>query len=126
LDFFVRGGGLQAGTFEHLYIAITPGENLKEVFSGRIHLIQQHEGNEPHSRGLENATFEQQRQLIDMQDALGRYAIENDENVVYINWILGQQLVSVAQHRAHQVRAIDTKYLSSPSGWLSMEILFLG
>ncbi len=46
---------------------------------------------------LDNATFEQQRQLIDMLDVRGKLAIENNEKVVYVKCILGQQLLSVAR-----------------------------
>jgi site-specific DNA recombinase len=47
--------------------------------------------------GLDTATFEQKRQLIDMLDVRGKLAIENDEKVVYVKCILGQQLLSVAR-----------------------------
>ena len=47
--------------------------------------------------GLGNATFGQKRQLIDMLDVRGKLAIANDEKVVYVKWILGQQLLSVAR-----------------------------
>jgi len=46
---------------------------------------------------LDNATFEQKRQLIDMLDVRGTLAIENEEKVVYVKCHLGQQLVSVAR-----------------------------
>jgi len=51
----------------------------------------------PGREGLEVATFEQKRQLIDLLDVRGKLAIENDEKVVYIKCILGQQLLSVAR-----------------------------
>jgi len=47
--------------------------------------------------GLDIATFEQKRQVIDMLDVRGKLAIENDEKVVYVKCILGQQLLSVAR-----------------------------
>jgi hypothetical protein len=47
--------------------------------------------------GLESATFEQKRQLIDMLDVRGTLAIENDEKVVYVKCHLGQQQRSVAR-----------------------------
>ena len=47
--------------------------------------------------GLENATFDQKRQLIDMLDVRGKLSIENDEKVIYVKCILGQQLLSVAR-----------------------------
>ncbi len=46
---------------------------------------------------LENATFEQKRQLIEMLDVRGTLAIENEEKVIYEKCHLGQQLVSVAR-----------------------------
>lgn len=46
---------------------------------------------------LENPIFEQKRQLIDMLDVRGKLAIENEEKVVYVKCILGQQLLSVAR-----------------------------
>jgi hypothetical protein len=46
---------------------------------------------------LETATFEQKRQIIDMLDVRGTLAIENEEKVVYVKCILGQQLLSVAR-----------------------------
>ena len=48
-------------------------------------------------RGLENANFEQKRQVIDMLNVRGTLAIENDEKVVYAKCILEQQLLSVAR-----------------------------
>ena len=48
-------------------------------------------------RGLENANFEQKRQLIEMLDVRGKLSIENQEKVVYVKCILGQQLLSVAR-----------------------------
>jgi hypothetical protein len=47
--------------------------------------------------GLENATVEQKRQIIDMLDVRGKLSIENEEKVVYVKCILGQQLLSVAR-----------------------------
>ena len=46
---------------------------------------------------LEDTDFEQKRQIIDMLDVRGKLAIENDEKVVYVKCILGQQLLSVAR-----------------------------
>jgi hypothetical protein len=46
---------------------------------------------------LDNATFEQKRQIIDMLDVRGTLAIEDQEKVVYVKCILGQQLLSVAR-----------------------------
>jgi hypothetical protein len=47
--------------------------------------------------GLEAATFEQKRHVIDLLDVRGTLAIENDEKVVYVKCHLGQQLLSVAR-----------------------------
>ena len=59
---------------------------------------------------LENATFEQKRQLIEMLDVRGTLAIENEEKVIYVKCHLGQQLVSVARtlpwqcnHKGHPI-----------------------
>ncbi len=47
--------------------------------------------------GLDIATFEQKRQVIDLLDVRGTLAIENEEKVVYVKCLLGQQLLSVAR-----------------------------
>jgi hypothetical protein len=47
--------------------------------------------------GLEVATFEQKRQVIDLLDVRGTLAIENEEKVVYVRCLLGQQLLSVTR-----------------------------
>jgi hypothetical protein len=47
--------------------------------------------------GLENATFEQKRHIIDLLDVRGTLAIENDEKVIYVKCLIGQQLLSVAR-----------------------------
>ena len=46
---------------------------------------------------LENTTFEQKRQIIDMLDVRGTLAIEDEEKVVYVKCVIGQQLLSVAR-----------------------------
>jgi site-specific DNA recombinase len=47
--------------------------------------------------GLENANFEQKRKIVEMLDVRGKLSIENEEKVVYVKCILGQQLLSVAR-----------------------------
>ena len=47
--------------------------------------------------GLDNANFEQKRQIIEMLDVRGKLSIENEEKVVYVKCILGQQLLSVVR-----------------------------
>ena len=47
--------------------------------------------------GLEVATFEQKRHVIDLLDVCGTLTTENEEKVVYLKCLLGQQLLSVAR-----------------------------
>lgn len=49
------------------------------------------------SNRLDNATFEQHRQIIDLLDVRGTLAIENNEKVVYVRCHIGQQRLSVAR-----------------------------
>jgi site-specific DNA recombinase len=46
--------------------------------------------------GLEIATFEQKRQVIDLLDVRGTLAIENDERVIYVSCLIAPQPVSLA------------------------------
>ena len=70
--------------------------------------------------GLETATFEQKRQLIDLLDVRGKLAIENDEKVVYVKCILGQQLLSVARtSHLSSTGATATTSCASPQTTLS-------
>jgi hypothetical protein len=46
---------------------------------------------------LDDVSFAQKRHLIDLLDVRGKLAVENDEKVVYVKCVLGQQLVSVAR-----------------------------
>lgn len=48
------------------------------------------------SEGLENASFEQRWHVVDLLDVRGKLAIENEEKVIYVKCIIGQQLLSVA------------------------------
>jgi len=56
---------------------------------------------------LENATFEQKRQLIELLDVRGTLAIENEEKVIYVKCHLGQQLVSAARTLPWQYSLFD-------------------
>jgi hypothetical protein len=66
----------------------------------------------PNSEGLETSNIEQKRKIIKMLDVHGKLSIENEEKVVYVKCILGQQLLSVARtlhwsnnHNRHPVPA---------------------
>ncbi len=62
----------------------------------------------------ECTTFEQKLQVIDMLDVRGTLAIENDEKVVYVKCILGQQLLSVARTSPlSNIGAIETMFCTS-------------
>jgi hypothetical protein len=41
--------------------------------------------------------FEGMRRILDLLDVRGKLAIENEEKVIYVKCIIGQQLLSVAQ-----------------------------
>jgi len=77
----------QAELSHHLQATVLSDEQIEDIeaFCAQVR------------EGLENATFEQKRQLIDMLDVRGKLAIENDEKVVYVKCFLGQQLLSVAR-----------------------------
>jgi hypothetical protein len=46
---------------------------------------------------LDTVTFEGKRRILEMPDVRGTLAIENEEKVVYVKCLLGQQLLSVAR-----------------------------
>jgi site-specific DNA recombinase len=48
-------------------------------------------------QGLEYATFEQKRQIIDLLDVRGKLAIENGERVIYVSCLISPEPVSLAR-----------------------------
>jgi site-specific DNA recombinase len=77
----------QADISEHLQAKILSDEQILDIEDYCAQIRQR----------LECTTFEQKRQVIDMLDVRGTLAIENEEKVVYVKCILGQQLLSVAR-----------------------------
>jgi len=77
----------QADISDHLRETILSDEQILDIEAYCTEIRQ----------NLECTTFKQKRQIIDMLDVRGTLAIENDEKVVYVKCILGQQLLSVAR-----------------------------
>jgi site-specific DNA recombinase len=46
---------------------------------------------------LDQVTYEGKRRILDLLDVRGKLAIENEEKVIYVKCIIGQQLLSVAR-----------------------------